>query len=77
MKLLGEWRVILNRVWTVRAAIYGALLACADQLLAPFMGHLPPVVYALLYAVIILLRVWQQAPAPNAAPADPEATHPG
>lgn len=86
MNTIPAWREQLNRLWTVRAALFAALLACADQLLAPFVGTLPPVLYALLYALIILLRVWQQAappsvaqaPANNADPdADPEATTPG
>jgi hypothetical protein len=64
VKLIEEWRVQLNRVWTIRWAILGALLASADQILAAFVGQLPPVVYAVLFVVILVARLIYQ---PDAA----------
>ena len=64
MKLIEEWRVQLNRLWTVRWAILGAILASADQILAVFIGQLPPLVYAVLFAIILVARLLYQ---PNAA----------
>ena len=63
MKLIEEWRVQLNRLWTIRWAILGAILASADQILAAFIGQLPPLVYAVLFAIILVARLLYQ---PNA-----------
>jgi len=62
MKLIDHWRVQINRLWSVRMAIFGALLAVADQILAVFIGQLPPIVYALAFMGIIVLRVLYQKP---------------
>lgn len=50
----------LNKLWSVRIAIFSALLGAADQILALFQGSIPPVVYALLFAAIIVARIVDQ-----------------
>lgn len=72
MKLIQDWRECLNRLWSVRIALFTALLAAADPLLALFQREVPPFVYSLLCAAVIIARIVQQAPPP-----DPEATKPG
>ena len=62
MKLIEEWRVQLNRLWTVRVAIFTALLAVSDQILALFNLFIPPFWYAVLSMLIILARVVDQTP---------------
>lgn len=68
MTLIEDWRKKLNALWSVRLALLTALLAVADQLLAPFERVIPPWAYALLSVGIIVARVIYQ-PAVN-APAD-------
>ena len=60
MKLIDGWRAKLNALWTVRIAILTALLAVADQILAPLERFVPPWVYALLSVAIIIARVIYQ-----------------
>ncbi len=69
MKLIHDWRSALNRLWSVRIAIFAALLGVADPILALFQAHIPPLVFSFLCALIIVARVMQQP--------DPEATLPG
>jgi hypothetical protein len=69
MKLIQGWRDALNRLWSVRIAIFTALLGVADPILALFQAQVPPLVYSVLCAAIIIARVLQQP--------DPEATIPG
>jgi hypothetical protein len=69
MKLIEGWRVEINRLWSIRVAIFAALLGVADPILALFQAQVPPLVYSLLCAAIIIARVLQQP--------DPEATMPG
>lgn len=72
MKLIADWRAALNRLWVVKAAVIGALMPVADQILAQFERYIPAWLYSLLFISIILFRVLQQKPA-----VDPEATAPG
>ncbi len=60
MKLIEGWRSELNKVWSIRAAIWTAVLASADQILAQFVGHMPPVIYAFLSIGFIVLRLLDQ-----------------
>jgi hypothetical protein len=69
MKLIQDWRDALNRLWSVRIAIFTALLGVADPILALFQAQIPPFVFSCLAAAIIVARVLQQP--------DPEATIPG
>lgn len=68
MKLIDDWREKLNTLWSVKLAIFTALLAVADQVLALFSGAIPPLTYAVLAAAIIVVRVIAQ-PKPAAPPA--------
>lgn len=62
MKLVDDWRVQLNRAWSVRAAIFTGLLGISDQLLNAIFGtgHLPPVMYSLLMVVVTVAKVLDQ-----------------
>lgn len=60
MTLIEDWRKKLNGLWSVRFAILTALLAVADQLIAPFEKVVPSWVYALLSVGIIVARVVYQ-----------------
>lgn len=62
MKLIDNWRAELNHLWSIRAALFTALLGVADQLLDAMFstGHLPPVVYSLLLVVVSVARVLDQ-----------------
>lgn len=60
MKLIDDWRAKLNALWSVRLAILTALLAVADQLIAPFEKVVPSWAYALLSIAIIVARVVYQ-----------------
>lgn len=60
MKLIYHWRERLNALWSVKLAVWSALLGIADQILSAFQGALPPVVYALLFVLIIIARVIDQ-----------------
>lgn len=66
MKLIDDWRVKLNKLWSVRVAIFSALLGVADQILAAFAetSHMPPLVYALLTVAIVVARFIDQTPPP-------------
>lgn len=66
MKLIRGWRDSLNRLWSVRIALFTGLLAAADPIVALFERQVPPFVYSMLCAAIIVARVLQQA--------DPEDT---
>lgn len=68
MKLIDDWREKLNTLWSVKLAIFTALLAIADQVLALFSGVIPPLTYAFLAAAIIVVRVIAQ-PKPTSPPA--------
>jgi hypothetical protein len=66
MKLIQGWRDELNRLWSVRVAIFMALLASADQILALFNMFIPPIWYAVLSMLVIVARITAQAPAKDA-----------
>lgn len=72
MKLITNWRAQLNRLWSVRIAVLAALLASGDQILAALSGAgvISPIVYAVLFGVLVAVRMIQQKPAndPAAAP---------
>lgn len=61
MKLIDGWRAELNRLWSIRVAIFAALLGVADQILAAFQDSFPPVVYSIMFALIVIARVVQQS----------------
>ena len=61
MKLVANWREELNKAWSVRAAIFTALLGVSDQILTAFLGSgLPPVVYSVLMVVITIAKILDQ-----------------
>lgn len=63
MKLIDGWRAELNRLWTVRIALFTALLSVADQLLPAIGDYLPRWVYAGLSVAVVVSRILQQKPA--------------
>lgn len=65
MKLIDNWRAELNRLWSVKLAILGALLASGDQILAALSGAgvISPMMYALLSGAVVVARIVQQKPA--------------
>jgi len=65
MKLIQGWRTELNRLWSVRVAIFMALLASADQILALFNMFIPPIWYAVLSMSIIVVRLVSQQTGPK------------
>lgn len=70
MKLIENWRIQLNKLWSVRLAIFTALLASADQILAAFNLMIPPFWYGILSLGIIVARlVYQPALATSSADA--------
>lgn len=60
MKLIPNWRVELNKLWSIRAALFMTLVGVADQILGAFMDHLPPVVYSVLAVLIGVARLADQ-----------------
>jgi hypothetical protein len=68
MKLIEGWRTELNRLWSVRVAIFMALLASADQILALFNVFIPPLAYAVLSMLVILARISTQPVPPKGKP---------
>ena len=61
MKLIENWRDEINKAWSVRAAIFTALLGVSDQLLQAFLGMgLSPVVYSIMMVVITVAKVLDQ-----------------
>lgn len=62
MKLMDGWRDELNKAWSVRAAIFTALLGVSDQLLQAFFSMgMPPVMYSVLMVVVTVAKVLDQA----------------
>lgn len=72
MKLITGWRAELNRLWSVKVAIWAMLLASGDQILAALSGAgvISPIVYAVLFGVLVAVRMIQQKATndPAAAP---------
>ena len=62
MKLIKDWRAQINRLWSVRVAIFLALLPVADQILSLFDKYIPHFWYAILSMLIIVARVLDQTP---------------
>lgn len=60
MKLIDGWREELNKLWSVRAALFTALLGVGDQILGAFVGHMPPVAYSICMVVLVIARVVDQ-----------------
>lgn len=62
MKLIDNWRAELNKAWSVRAAIFTALLGVSDQIIQGIFsaGALPPVVYSILMVVVTVAKVLDQ-----------------
>lgn len=63
MTLIDGWREKLNKLWTVKFAAMGMVLAAADQILAVFQMFIPPWAYGLLMLLVIIARMVYQ---PNA-----------
>lgn len=61
MKLIEDWKLVLKKAWSMRAAYIGALVAAGDAILAQVNGHVPWYVYLALMLVFILARVAQQS----------------
>ena len=60
MKLIQDWRIKLNQLWSVKLAIATALLVSADQILAAFDKFIPPFWYGILSIGIIVARLVYQ-----------------
>lgn len=61
MRLINNWREELNKAWSIRAAIFTALLGVSDQILQAFfqMG-MPPIMYSVLMVVVTVAKVVDQ-----------------
>lgn len=68
MKLVDEWRVELNRLWSIRAAIFTALIAAGDQIISVlYQGQIiPPGYYSAAMIVLVVLRLLDQKPSGSA-----------
>jgi hypothetical protein len=68
MKLIDEWRLELNRLWSIRAAIFTALIAAGDQIISIlYQGQIiPPGYYSAAMIVLVILRLLDQKPSGNA-----------
>ena len=68
MKLVDEWRVELNRLWSIRAAIFTALIAAGDQIISVlYQGQIiPPGYYSGAMIVLVVLRLLDQKPSGSA-----------
>ena len=60
MKLIDGWRESLNKLWSIRVALFTALLGSADQILQIWVSVIPPFIYSLLALAIILARIIDQ-----------------
>lgn len=58
--MIADWRAQLNRLWTVRFAIMGMLLAAADQILAAFQMFVPPWCYGIVSLAVVIARLMYQ-----------------
>lgn len=61
MKLIKDWRQKLNKLWSIRLALFTALLGAADPILSSLVGTIPPAVYASLSIAVVLARVIHQS----------------
>jgi len=68
MKLIDEWRLELNRLWSIRAAIFTALIAAGDQIISIlYQGQIiPPGYYSAAMIVLVILRLLDQKPSGSA-----------
>jgi len=68
MKLIDEWRLELNRLWSIRAAIFTALIAAVDQIVSVlYQGQIiPPGYYSAAMIVLVVLRLLDQKPSGSA-----------
>lgn len=68
MKLIDEWRSELNRLWSIRAAIFTALIAAGDQIISIlYQGQIiPPGYYSVAMIVLVILRLLDQKPSGSA-----------
>lgn len=60
MSLIAEWRVKLNKLWSIRFAIIGMGIAAADQILTAFQMFIPPWVYGVCMGAVIVARLVYQ-----------------
>jgi hypothetical protein len=60
MRLIDDWRKILNKAWSMRFAMLGAGLAVAEQVVPQLNGLIPPLVYAGLSVAVVAARMIPQ-----------------
>lgn len=60
--LIPNWRAELNRLWSIKLAIWGSLLASGDTILYALSGAglITPAMYGFLLLVVIGARLWDQ-----------------
>ncbi len=68
MKLIENWKQEAMRLWSIRAAIFTALIAAADQVIAIlYQGQIiPPGYYSAAMIVLVVLRLLDQKPSGSA-----------
>lgn len=62
--LIYDWKAVLKRGWSARVALFGLVLAVAEQLLPVVADFVPRGTYAMLYAAVIVSRVLYQKNVP-------------
>jgi len=64
MKLIENWKQEAMRLWSVRAAIFTALIAAGDQIISIlYQGQIiPPAYYSASMIVLVILRLLDQKP---------------
>jgi len=54
MKLIDDWRALAPRLWSIRLAIFSALLGVAELGLPLFHDFIPPKVFGTLSVLVAL-----------------------
>lgn len=57
MKLIDEWKTVLRKAWSMKAAFALAILGAAQAGLPYFGGFIPPVLMGSTTAVVSLLLI--------------------
>ncbi len=61
MKLIEDWKQTILKAWSVRAAIFVALLPVVEHALPQFIGQINPFVYSGLMIALVIARVLSQS----------------
>lgn len=67
MKLIENWKQEAMRLWSVRAALFTALIAAGDQIISIlYQGQIiPPAYYSASMIALVVLRLLDQKPSGN------------